>query len=127
MINNREFLKCSVCGNVASLVDSKGPKLVCCDHEMAVLKPNTTDAAAEKHVPVAELSDGVLHVKVGNVPHPHTPEHHISWIAVAQGPLTQRLALPQEEEATASFVLTKNEPVTVYAYCNLHGLWAAEV
>ena len=127
MKNNREFYKCTVCGNVASLVENKGPKLVCCGQEMSLMAPNTVDASAEKHVPAAVLDNGVLHVKVGSVAHPQSKEHHIAWIAVAQGSLTQRAALNEEGEAKASFLISGNEPITVYSFCNLHGLWAADI
>ena len=123
----REFLKCNKCGNIAALLENKGPKLVCCGQEMSLLTPNTVDAAAEKHVPAAELKDGMLHVKVGAVPHPHTKEHHIAWISVAQDSMTQRIKLDEESEAAAQFQLTEGDSATVYAFCNLHGLWAADI
>lgn len=127
MKNKREFLRCEICGNLVGVVEDAGVSIVCCNQDMELLTVNTVDASVEKHVPVATYSDGILHVKVGAEPHPQTKEHHIEWITVAQGGLTQRLALdPESGVAEATFALQTDEPTTVYAYCNLHGLWAAE-
>jgi len=93
---------------------------------MSVLAPNTTDAAAEKHVPVAVRKGNMLTVSVGSVPHPMTEAHHIAWIVVADDDRTQRVALPNTQEPTVDFCVGE-VPVTVYAYCNLHGLWEAQL
>jgi superoxide reductase len=93
---------------------------------MSKLTPNTTDAAAEKHLPVAAREGGKLTVTVGSVPHPMTEEHHISWIAAADGNKTQRTALSGTLAPAAEFCVDE-APVTVYAYCNLHGLWEAQL
>ena len=126
MKNNREFLKCAICGNVVGMVDDKGPKLSCCGQEMDLLTCNTVEASAEKHLPVATYKDGALHVQIGSQEHPHISAHHICWIAAAQGQLTQRIALDNEEVPAASFYLEADKPISIYAYCNLHGLWASE-
>ena len=41
------------------------------------LIPNTTDAAGEMHVPVVEVSDDTVTVKVGSVEHPSLSSHYI--------------------------------------------------
>ncbi|MBQ6257071.1 MAG: desulfoferrodoxin, partial [Clostridia bacterium] len=41
------------------------------------LVAGTTDAAAEKHVPVCQTEDGKAVVTVGSVEHPMLPEHFI--------------------------------------------------
>jgi len=125
MKNNRKFSKCSVCGNIISYVNNAGPEVICCGQKMQEIKPNTTDAAKEKHVPALTRENNKLTVNVGSAPHPMTLEHHIAWIAVADGDRTQRIVLPNDKLATAEFVVS-SDSVTVYAYCNLHGLWAAE-
>lgn len=123
----REFYRCNVCGNLVGLVHKGGGELVCCGQPMEKLVPNTTDAAQEKHVPVFELNGEVLEVQVGSVPHPMTEEHYITWIMVTQGKKTQRFQLDPNDEPKASFIINPNEPFEVYAYCNLHGLWMAQV
>ena len=125
MKNERKFSKCSICGNIVSYINHAGPDVICCGQKMQEIKPNTTDAATEKHVPVPVRDNSKLTVNVGSAPHPMTPEHHIAWIATASGNRTQRVVLPNDMPASAEFAVS-GEPVTVYAYCNLHGLWAAE-
>jgi superoxide reductase len=93
---------------------------------MAELTPNTADAAAEKHVPVAVREGNKLTVTVGAAAHPMTGEHHIAWIAAADGENTQRAALPDTGAPQAEFFVG-GAPAAVYAYCNLHGLWRTEV
>ena len=127
MKNERMFLKCSICGNIAGMVEDAGPTPVCCGQEMAQLTPNTTDAALEKHVPVAARKGGSIEVRIGAAPHPMTEEHHISWVVLAGKNKTQRATLSHTGEPMVSFCVDSDEPVSVYAYCNLHGLWAAEV
>lgn len=125
MKNNRTFLRCAICGNIVGMVEDAGVKLVCCGHEMEELKPNTVDAAVEKHIPVATLAGNKLTVTVGSVLHPMTEEHHIAWIMIAQGNLTQRIASQKTGAPAATFLVNEGD-ITIYAYCNLHGLWAAE-
>ena len=98
---------------------------MCCGKPMTKLEANSTDAAQEKHVPVIERKDGKLHVKVGSVDHPMAEEHYIEWIAVCSDKSTERITLSPGEKPEAVFV-DKGKAV-VYAYCNLHGLWKAEI
>ena len=126
MKNERKFSKCSRCGNIISFVKNSGVSVICCGEMMQEIKPNTTDAAVEKHVPASVREGGKLKVTVGSAAHPMTEEHHIAWIAIADGNRTQRIALEPTDAPSAEFFVSGNS-VTVYGYCNLHGLWAAEV
>jgi len=125
MKNERKFYKCSHCGNIISFVVSSGSDVICCGEKMQEMKPNTTDAAMEKHVPAAVREGNKLIVSVGSVPHPMTEEHHIAWIAAADGDRTQRVVLSSTQAPAADFIVSGN-PVAVYAYCNLHGLWESK-
>ncbi len=90
------------------------------------LTANTEDAAHEKHVPVVETErDGhVIRARVGSVEHPSLPEHYIEWIALeAEGRLEVHYLEPGMKPAT--FFAGGFKTGTVYAYCNLHGLWSA--
>jgi len=122
----RKFLKCDLCGNVVGVLDDAGHSLSCCGQEMRVLNANTTDAATEKHVPVVKREGNTITVTVGEVPHPMTEEHYISWINVAQGDKTQKVALARTGAPTATFTIEEGG-ATVYEYCNLHGLWAVDI
>ena len=95
---------------------------------MELLVPGSVDAAQEKHVPVAKVEGHTVEVTVGAVDHPMVPEHFIEWILLEtdKGYTVHRLAAGEAPKTT--FALAEGEtPKAVYAYCNLHGLWVAEV
>jgi superoxide reductase len=83
------------------------------------------DAALEKHVPALTRAGEKLTVGVGSTLHPMTAEHHIAWVIAAQEERSQRVVLDPTGQPTAEFSLASG-PVTVYAFCNLHGLWKAD-
>lgn len=117
--------RCSICGNIVTkAVDGHGP-LSCCGQSMTELKAGVTDAALEKHVPALALDGNVLTVKVGEVAHPMTPEHYIQTIIVNQGGKVQYLSLSPDDAPQATFLVEPGQPLEVYEYCNLHGLWMA--
>lgn len=119
------FYKCEVCGNIVELIKKGGGQLTCCGQHMTELKANTVEASLEKHIPVAERKDGKLIVRVGSVLHPMLPEHYIEWIAVVSDNGIERIELSPDTEPEAVF--SDKGSVEIYAYCNLHGLWKAEV
>ena len=86
----------------------------------------TTDAAAEKHVPVYEVKDNKVYVTVGAVDHPMLDVHYIEWISLQTKQGNQRKALKPGDEPKAVFAICEGDEVeAVYAYCNLHSLWKA--
>lgn len=89
------------------------------------VEANSTDAATEKHVPAVEIQrDGhIVKVSVGEVAHPMTPEHLIEWVALVADDRTEIHYLKADQTPTTFFAGVKSG--TVYAYCNLHGLWKA--
>ncbi len=119
-----KFLKCSRCGNTITYISEGGGEIVCCGQKMDELKPNTTDAATEKHVPVVSVNGSTVTVTVGSVPHPMLAEHHIEWIALETESGVQIKHLNVEGKPEAVFALVDGDTVKqAYAYCNLHGLW----
>lgn len=66
-------------------------------------------------------------VSVGSVPHPMIPEHSIQWVYLQTENGGQRKALNPGDAPEVEFRIGSEKPVAVYAYCNLHGLWMAEV
>jgi superoxide reductase len=127
MATEQKFFKCTHCGNLVGLVQDGGVSLVCCGAPMTELKPNTTDAAQEKHVPVVTQTGEILKVAVGSAAHPMLEEHSIEWIYIQTKQGGQRKALQPGGEPAVSFALTGDEAIAAYAYCNLHGLWRAGV
>ena len=118
-----KFLQCETCKKVLLTVIDTAVPTMCCGKPMKVLEPGTTEAAVEKHLPVATLTGTVLKVEVGEVEHPRTEEHHIAFITVVyeDGSYAMKELAPTEKpEAT---FISGLKPVSVYAFCNLHGLW----
>lgn len=118
------YKKCSVCGNVAEDVLGSLDNVTCCGKKMETLTANSTDAAVEKHVPVVEVNDGELVVKVGSVEHPMTKEHYIMWISQVFGNRENKVILAPEQSTEVRFPYMPE--CKIYAYCNLHGLWVKE-
>ena len=95
---------------------------------MEQIKPGTTEASAEKHIPSVTVADDIVQVSVGSIPHPMTEEHRIHWVYLQTTRGGQRKCLKLGDTPSVAFSLTGGErPVAVFAYCNLHGLWKAEL
>ena len=120
-----DFYRCERCGNIVALIKKGGGTLTCCGQAMTKLAANSTDGAKEKHVPVVTKENGKIKVTVGSTLHPMLPEHHIEWIALVTDDKVDLKYLKPGEEPKAEFA--EAESCTVYAYCNLHGLWKAEL
>lgn len=100
----------------------------CNGKEMGELIANTSEGAAEKHLPVVERDGNRITVQVGSVSHPMTEEHSIGFVCLETRKGVQRVYLKQNEEPKALFLVAEGDmPVAVYAYCNLHGFWKTEI
>ena len=108
-----EVYKCEVCGNMLVKVRNGGGPLVCCGQPMTLLDANTEDASQEKKV------------QIGSELHPSIPEHYIEWIALVTEDKVQITYLKPGMDPKADF--EEVESGTVYEYCNLHGLWKADI
>ena len=106
-------------------------QVVFSDHALTVgeeLSANSTDGAHEKHVPVVNIDGETVTVKVGSVEHPGLPAHYIEFIVLETTTGIHTKWLKPGDKPIAVFNLVENEkPVAEYEYCNLHGLWKAEV
>lgn len=123
-----KFFRCEICGNFVGTIHSSGVPMVCCGQEMTELKANTVDAATEKHVPVIKQDGNTVSVRVGSVDHPMLEEHHIEFVYLLTEKGGQRNCLTVGKEPATDFALTDGDKViAAYEYCNLHGLWKAEV
>ncbi|MBQ6737595.1 MAG: desulfoferrodoxin [Synergistaceae bacterium] len=122
MAEKLSVFKCAKCGNIVEVLHAGKGTLSCCGEPMKEFKENTTDAATEKHVPVL---DGV-NVKVGSVAHPMQDEHFIEWIEFINGDRVCRQFLKPGEAPESEFHCAKSGSV-MREFCNLHGLWKAEV
>ena len=126
MCENRFYI-CEHCGNIVGLIHDAGVPMMCCGKKMKLLEPGTVEASAEKHIPVVTVDGDKVKVVVGSVMHPMTEEHSITWVYLQTDRGGQRKCLAPGAEPVVTFALADEKPVAVYAYCNLHGLWMAEV
>ena len=122
----QKFYICEHCGNIIAMVKNTGVPVMCCGRKMTELIPGTTDGAAEKHIPVYEVKNNKVLVKVGSAEHPMTAEHHIEWVSIQTKFGNQRKALKPDGKPEVCFAVCEGDEVeAVYAYCNLHSLWKA--
>ena len=122
-----QFVKCEVCGKIICVIEESMAPTVCCGKPMTELRPGTTDAATEKHIPAYKIEGNTCYVTVGSVLHPMTPEHSIKFICIETNKGYQIKYLRPTDEPKAEFALSADEKIeAVYEYCNLHGLWKAE-
>ena len=122
-----KFYVCERCGNVVEMVHDSGVNPVCCGAKMTELVAGTVEASREKHIPVVKVDGNVVTVNVGSVEHPMSAEHSILWVYLETDKGGQRKDLEVGAAPIVSFALDNEKPVAVYAYCNLHGLWRADV
>ena len=117
-----KFYICKHCGNVAVKVTDHNTPLSCCGDVMKELLPNTIEAALEKHKPVIVNEEGGRFAVVGSVTHPMTPEHYIEWIVVEYPNHYRTYHLNPNDEPKVK-ICGNCDPINMYAYCNIHGLW----
>ncbi len=123
----QKFFYCKHCGKIIGMILDPGTPTICCGEPMQELVPNTKEAATEKHIPVVKVSGDTVEVTVGSILHPMVQEHYIQWIYLQTKKGGQRKSLLPGEEPKAVFALKEDEPVAVFEYCNLHGLWKADI
>ena len=117
--------KCAKCGAVVDVVKDcscENCGIRCCGEPMQEVKPNSVDAAIEKHLPILEKVGEYI---VATVPHVMTPEHYIEYISIVSNKINIKIFFKPGEVAKAVFPYVKG--ATVSSYCNLHGLWSVEV
>ena len=117
--------KCIKCGAMVQVLedctcDNCGIK--CCNEQMQTLKPNSVDAAIEKHVPVYEIKDNKIFVTVNHV---MEEDHYIEWISIVSDKKIVTTYFKPGEEPVAHCKYIPGS--TIYAYCNKHLLWKKEV
>lgn len=121
------FYFCEHCGNMVAVIhDSKVP-MVCCGQKMTKLQPGVVEASREKHIPDVTVEGNTVRVCVGSVEHPMVQEHHIAWVHLQTDKGIHRKCLEIGKAPIVSFLIPGEKPLAVYAYCNLHGLWMAEI
>ena len=117
--------KCLKCGATVKVLEDcscENCGIKCCGDQMVKLEPNSVDAAFEKHVPTYEIKDGRVFVRVNHV---MEEEHYIEWISVvSEGKELTKYFKPGDEPILDCEYIPG---MIIYAYCNKHALWKAEV
>ena len=123
MTEIKYIYKCEICGNIVEVIHQGPGILVCCGQPMTLMEAKTSDPEkGEKHIPVIENSEENFLVKIGEVPHPMTNEHHIEWIELVTEVGIYRKHL-NGDKAEVVFTKPKEKIISIREYCNLHGLW----
>lgn len=120
-----KFYRCPVCGNIIEVINGDVSRVKCCNQPLVLLNANTEDAALEKHVPVYEIVNNEIIVKVGETIHPMEEKHYITFITLVTDNNVIRYDLKPSDEPIVRFPYVKDS--IIYEYCNLHGLWKKEV
>lgn len=121
-----KFYRCEKCDNFVVLLN-EAKSSACCDSSMTEIVPGTVDASKEKHVPVVKVNGSNVKVHVGSVDHPMEEKHYIEFIILETNHGFQKKDLKPGDAPEAAFALAEGEKaIRAYAYCNLHGMWAAE-
>lgn len=123
-MKNNLFYYCPICGRIVMGIEGDNP-IMCCGKMMDLLVANNRDASLEKHVPVYEVTNDNILVTVGEIEHPMLEEHYIGWVALVGKTEVMIKRLSPGDKAIVKFPLI-NEG-TIYAYCNIHGLWKKEL
>lgn len=125
MCENTKFLSCGDCKAVLFRLPGDFPGA---PEGVQTLEAGVTDAAKEKHIPVAKVEGNKVTVVVGSVEHPQTEEHHISFILLETNMGIQSRTLAHDGKPEATFLLQDGEKaIAVYEMCNLHGLWKVDL
>ena len=122
-----KFYICEHCGNIIEKVEDKKVPVVCCGEKMKLLEAGVVEASHEKHIPVVTVEGREVKVEVGSVAHPMAEEHSILWVYLQTDKGGQMKHLSVGEAPSADFALVDEQPIAVFAYCNLHGLWQKEL
>lgn len=126
-MKENKFYICEHCGNMVGMIHNAGVPMMCCGQKMTQIVPGVVEASHEKHIPVATVEGNIVKVEIGSVAHPMAEEHHIAWVYLQTDKGGQRKNLEVGKEPVVSFALAEEKAIAVYAYCNLHGLWKADL
>ena len=116
-----KYYRCPICGNIIEIVYGDIKRVKCCGQNLEELTANTQDAAVEKHVPVYEIENNEMIVKVGETLHPMEEKHYITMISLVTDDKVIRIDLKPTDEPIVKLPYIKD--AIIYEYCNLHGLW----
>lgn len=125
MAELNQIYKCEICGNIAMIVHAEAPNIVCCGQEMKKLEEKTAEQEGkEKHVPMIEIDQEKVTVRVGTIPHPMEEKHWIQFIQLLRdGKVVAYKQLLPGEQPEATFIIRNTNNLVARELCNIHGLW----
>jgi len=125
MANKNALYKCSVCGNIVSVLDAGKGDLFCCGEKMQEVQLLKSNEGYEKHKPVMEKEGSFVIVNVGSVDHPMDDDHYIMLIQIFHnGNLIKEKILKPGMRPRARFMCRYDlSELSARAYCNKHGYW----
>ncbi len=146
MTKKLELYKCDICNNLVEVVLEGEGELVCCGEIMRKLEPKNNEKQEaemkDKHIPIIEQKDDGILIRVGEVPHPMTKEHHISFIeAVSDDEKYVKRKYFEIDESPDLYIKCNCkdndgenksdmkcycEKTKAKCYCNIHELWGKE-
>lgn len=117
--------KCLKCGALVEVLndctcDDCGIR--CCGQPMVEVKPNSEDAAFEKHIPTYEVVGEYIVVTVNHV---MESDHFIEYIGLESDKISAKKFFKAGDTAKAIFPYVKGSKLS--SYCNKHGLWQTVV
>lgn len=121
-----DLYKCEVCGNIVQTLFIGGGELVCCGQPMKKIEIQTKEnAMLEKHVPVfVKDENGIDEIRVGEILHPMTEEHHITLIeAFSEDRNCIQMKFLYANDEPKMILHEKTPKMVARELCNIHGLW----
>lgn len=117
--------KCPKCGSLIKVIEDchcPNGTISCCDTPMETIIPNTTEASVEKHIPTYQKVDDQLQITVNHV---MEKDHYIKFILIQTKNEVRELHFTPNDFPTMT--IPYQPGMTIYSYCNKHGLWKEEV
>lgn len=118
--------QCAVCKRIVAEIQAGDGVLICHDQPMIEIVAQSHNEGEEKHLPVIEVTEQSITVKIGSIPHPMTPEHYIEWIEIMVDGKNCKQLLSPTDQPLAIFPVS-GQSITARAYCNIHGLWQSSL
>ena len=122
-----KFYKCNKCANLFVKVIEGPCTPQCCGEPCTELVAGSSDGAREKHVPAVTRADGKIVARIGEVDHPMLDAHYIQFVALVTEDRIEIKKLQPGQAPEATFACDGAQDATVYEYCNLHGLFKADI
>ena len=124
MTEKFEIFRCNVCKTVIEILKGGAGELVCCNESMELITAKDEETKKKKHKPVITSENQNIKIRVGEILHPMTKEHHIDFIEAISldGKYIYRKYLDFEEQPEMEF-FCKTTKMKSRELCNIHGLF----